>query len=401
MGKSLEVILMSDYYLNKLEQQLSVDSEIDACIEVSDICPQCHNMVLTDNFCTECGQFAISEKSPLPNLQSSINETITSSTNLLEDWGDDLVAKLEKRGIIFDDTYFSISGTSHASILSLTSLVAGFEVILIFSHIFNRYYHLAQYLIGIELLAVLGYYLYHFLTLRAKVSNILITILGLFIGMTLSIIFYSFHFYSFSLLFWFFNSFFHIETILTLIIVCLLLSVLFISEEQFVSIREKIGTIFNNVKSSESQAMSVDDTSMNGMDKPRSIIQKSISEEQMDHNVADNKFTYRKRTSSTVMNIILYLILFAPLAFLGYYFGVQFDLDLAPAMAIVAVVEYIYLLPTFISKTNRKFIIFIFNAFFGITILGWIILLIIALNGNEKDKRNQEMSYLMRKISEK
>lgn len=395
---------MSDYYLNKLEQQLSVDSEIDACIEVSDICPQCHNMVLTDNFCTECGQFAISEKLPLPNLQSSINETITSSTNLLEDWGDDLETKLEKRGIIFDDTYFSISGTSHASILSLTSLVVGFEVILIFSHIFNHYYHLTQYLIGIELLTVLGYYLYHFLTSRVKVSNILITILGLFIGMILSIIFYSFQlyqFYGFLLFLYFFKSFSDVETILSLIIVCLLLSVLIISEEQFVSIREKIGTIFNNVKSSESQAMSVDDTSMNGMDKARRVTQKSIPEEQMDYNVADNKFTYRKRTSSTVMNIILYLILFAPLAFLGYYFGVQFDLDLAPAMAIVAVVEYIYLLPTFISKTNRKFIIFIFNAFFGITILGWIILLIIALNGNEKDKRNQEISYLMRKMSEK
>lgn len=390
---------MSDYYLNKLEQQLSVDSEIDACIEVSDICPQCHNMVLTDNFCTECGQFAISEKSPLPNLQSSINETITSTTGMIEDWGEGLEARLETRGIIFEDSHYNSRGTFHYNLLALVTLLAIFNIIIIFGHFFSNYYYYSfrvpvalLVLRDLGVVAVLGYYLYRFFTSKLRSYTLLIVSVGLFVGTVLSIIF---GFYSY---FW---SFANAETVSSLIILCLLLSALFISEEKFVSLREKMSPIFNSVKSSESQAMSVDDTSMNGMDKTRRVTQKSIPEEQMDYNVADNKFTYRKRTSSTVMNIILYLILFAPLAFLGYYFGVQFDLDLAPAMAIVAVVEYIYLLPTFISKTNRKFIIFIFNAFFGITILGWIILLIIALNGNEKDKRNQEISYLMRKMSEK
>lgn len=399
MGKSLEVILMSDYYLNKLEQQLSVDSEIDACIEVSDICPQCHNMVLTDNFCTECGQFAISEKSPLPNLQSSVNETLTSTTGMIEDWGEGLEARLETRGIIFEDSHYNSRGTFHYNLLALVTLLAIFNIIIIFGHFFSNYYYYSfrvpvalLVLRDLGVVAVLGYYLYRFFTSKLRSYTLLIVSVGLFVGTVLSIIF---GFYSY---FW---SFANAETVSSLIILCLLLSALFISEEKFVSLREKMSPIFNSVKSSESQAMSVDDTSMNGMDKTRRVTQKSIPEEQMDYNVADNKFTYRKRTSSTVMNIILYLILFAPLAFLGYYFGVQFDLDLAPAMAIVAVVEYIYLLPTFISKTNRKFIIFIFNAFFGITILGWIILLIIALNGNEKDKRNQEISYLMRKMSEK
>lgn len=399
MGKSLEVILMSDYYLNKLEQQLSVDSEIDACIEVSDICPQCHNMVLTDNFCTECGQFAISEKSPLPNLQSSVNETLTSTTGMIEDWGEGLEARLETRGIIFEDSHYNSRGTFHYNLLALVTLLAIFNIIIIFGHFFSNYYYYSfrvpvalLVLRDLGVVAVLGYYLYRFFTSKLRSYTLLIVSVGLFVGTVLSIIF---GFYSY---FW---SFANAETVSSLIILCLLLSALFISEEKFVSLREKMSPIFNSVKSSESQAMSVDDTSMNGMDKTRRVTQKLIPEEQMDYNVADNKFTYRKRTSSTVMNIILYLILFAPLAFLGYYFGVQFDLDLAPAMAIVAVVEYIYLLPTFISKTNRKFIIFIFNAFFGITILGWIILLIIALNGNEKDKRNQEISYLMRKMSEK
>lgn len=399
MGKSLEVILMSDYYLNKLEQQLSVDSEIDACMKLSDICPQCHNMVLTDNFCTECGQFAISEKSPLPNLQSSVNETLTSTTGMIEDWGEGLEARLETRGIIFEDSHYNSRGTFHYNLLALVTLLAIFNIIIIFGHFFSNYYYYSfrvpvalLVLRDLGVVAVLGYYLYRFFTSKLRSYTLLIVSVGLFVGTVLSIIF---GFYSY---FW---SFANAETVSSLIILCLLLSALFISEEKFVSLREKMSPIFNSVKSSESQAMSVDDTSMNGMDKTRRVTQKSIPEEQMDYNVADNKFTYRKRTSSTVMNIILYLILFAPLAFLGYYFGVQFDLDLAPAMAIVAVVEYIYLLPTFISKTNRKFIIFIFNAFFGITILGWIILLIIALNGNEKDKRNQEISYLMRKMSEK
>lgn len=59
------------------------------------------------------------------------------------------------------------------------------------------------------------------------------------------------------------------------------------------------------------------------------------------------------------------------------------------------------MIPTLISHTNWKYLIFIFNVFFGLTVFGWIILLIIANATNNSAKREQEMAYLLRKMSDK
>lgn len=61
----------------------------------------------------------------------------------------------------------------------------------------------------------------------------------------------------------------------------------------------------------------------------------------------------------------------------------------------------INLVPTLISHTNWKYLIFIFNIFIGPTIIGWLVLLLLAISTNKSDRREQEMVYLIRKMSNK
>lgn len=61
----------------------------------------------------------------------------------------------------------------------------------------------------------------------------------------------------------------------------------------------------------------------------------------------------------------------------------------------------INLVPTLISHTNWKYLIFIFNIFIGPTIIGWLVLLLLAISTNKSDRREQEMAYLIRKMSNK
>ena len=61
----------------------------------------------------------------------------------------------------------------------------------------------------------------------------------------------------------------------------------------------------------------------------------------------------------------------------------------------------INLVPTLISHTNWKYLIFIFNIFIGPTILEWLVLLLLAISTNKSDIREQEMAYLIRKMNNK
>lgn len=72
------------------------------------------------------------------------------------------------------------------------------------------------------------------------------------------------------------------------------------------------------------------------------------------------------------------------------------------SLAVISVpLSMINLLPTLISHTRWKYIIFILNIFLGPTIIGWFILLIVAISTNNSAKREQEMAFLLRKISDK
>ena len=71
-------------------------------------------------------------------------------------------------------------------------------------------------------------------------------------------------------------------------------------------------------------------------------------------------------------------------------------------LAVLAVIlSCINLIPTFISHTRWKYLIYFINIFLGPTIIGWLVLLIVAIVTNNNAKRDQEMAFLMRKISDK
>lgn len=115
------------------------------------------------------------------------------------------------------------------------------------------------------------------------------------------------------------------------------------------------------------------------------------------------EFHYQHSASSSAMNILLFLIVYIPLG-IGAQFvsnvtgGVEIALGL---FLIVGVGLAIYLLPTFISGTNRKIMIFFFNVIFGVTIIGWILLLFLALDGNSKERQRQEMNHILNKMADK
>jgi len=61
----------------------------------------------------------------------------------------------------------------------------------------------------------------------------------------------------------------------------------------------------------------------------------------------------------------------------------------------------INMIPVLVSHTGWKYILFLWNLLLGWTIIGWLIALIIAISTNNSAKREQELMYLIRKISDK
>ncbi|WP_368400237.1 hypothetical protein [Streptococcus anginosus] len=72
-----------------------------------------------------------------------------------------------------------------------------------------------------------------------------------------------------------------------------------------------------------------------------------------------------------------------------------------PFVVALMLLSVLNMLPTLISYTNWKYLIFVLNIFLGPTIIGWLILLIVAIFTNNSAKRDQEMAYLLRKMTDK
>ena len=72
-----------------------------------------------------------------------------------------------------------------------------------------------------------------------------------------------------------------------------------------------------------------------------------------------------------------------------------------PFVVVLMILSALNMLPTLISYTNWKYLIFILNIFLGPTIIGWLILLLVATSTNNSAKREQEMAYLLRKVADK
>lgn len=115
------------------------------------------------------------------------------------------------------------------------------------------------------------------------------------------------------------------------------------------------------------------------------------------------EFKYRKSTASRVVNVILFTIVYIPLLFISYsldWFTGSSEFSIGFFIIVGAVVGF-YLIPTFISGTNRKVLIFFFNVILGITGLGWFILLFLALDGNSKERQRQEMNHILNKMADR
>ncbi|MBY4973774.1 hypothetical protein K6V43_10415 [Streptococcus suis] len=107
-------------------------------------------------------------------------------------------------------------------------------------------------------------------------------------------------------------------------------------------------------------------------------------------------------TLGRALNIILYVISVVVYSFILAAFAPNISSsDALGIILFLSLIDLIVLLPTFISHTGWKYIIFIANLLFAPTIIGWFLLLIIANVTNKSALREQEMNYLLRKVSDK
>lgn len=113
---------------------------------------------------------------------------------------------------------------------------------------------------------------------------------------------------------------------------------------------------------------------------------------------------FKLKRNGTWLNVFLvlsdFIFVLLLLSFLGSSGSNTINITL-PILIASLIISWINMIPTLISHTNWKYLIFIFNVFFGLTVFGWIILLIIANATNNSAKREQEMAYLLRKMSDK
>ncbi|MFW8053161.1 superinfection immunity protein [Vagococcus fluvialis] len=93
--------------------------------------------------------------------------------------------------------------------------------------------------------------------------------------------------------------------------------------------------------------------------------------------------------------VVIFFIL-TILTELGFSIGASGSIG--AGIAILFLIDAVYFLPSLIyhASTGGKIIMFILNSLFGFTIIGWIILLIIASSRNSKERRAQELMHYVK-----
>lgn len=123
-----------------------------------------------------------------------------------------------------------------------------------------------------------------------------------------------------------------------------------------------------------------------------------------DYNKPEESFKLKKRGYG--INIFIYIVTLLPVFYLitqldGSYLSSSDTGLILAVLGGVLLFTYLYLLPTFICHSGAKFFIFFFNFFLGVTIIGWIVLLFWAMSSNKAYDNEQEMKYIMRKMSDR
>lgn len=98
------------------------------------------------------------------------------------------------------------------------------------------------------------------------------------------------------------------------------------------------------------------------------------------------------------LNFLVYLFIVSNIPYFRYGEGSQLGVVIFWVLVFASTLN---LVPTLISHTGWKYVIFLLNVFIGPTIIGWILLLMLAIATNNGAKREQELNYLLRKVSDK
>lgn len=135
--------------------------------------------------------------------------------------------------------------------------------------------------------------------------------------------------------------------------------------------------------------------------QPRSVPEPQVYAQNGTQRNQPREFKVRKSGFSITLNLILFLIIFLPVLFLGGSLAGSFlGNGIVVFVFFAAIAVWLYLLPTFISHTGRKIVIFIFNVLMGWTLIGWIILIFFALSGNKDERHRQELHYMVNRMND-
>lgn len=313
-----------------------------------DICKKCQSVVISSNFCPSCGQVVLNEHIEPKNISEELIEGLLSNETGLQAVTNETLEEEKSRKVAFFGGLILL-GLSFISYLNFVYIFC-FNLVSIGIYLTLYYKKLYEKLIlVVPILFVLQIVIFSLYTNR---GYDIVDMAGLFV---------------------------------------------------ITSCCSNLLIFFSMLKTNRSKREIVENKTPEISLSENKMQDKTASKE-----IAGNQsFVYKKSLGSRVTNFLLFLLSFIPLIIfasssesflssLGFTSGVSL-----PFFLILAVGNFIYLLPTFISTTSRKIIIFFFNVIFGVTILGWFILLFLAISGNSKDRQRQEMNYMINNIANK
>ncbi|HFI0353748.1 TPA: hypothetical protein ACGOV8_000965 [Streptococcus suis] len=379
-------------YIDRLRKVLWENQEDLKKVTSYDFCTSCQDYVLTSNYCQQCGQMNLSTETVSFSESQSLLDNgqyyMVQSNRWLDRWGLWLEEQLNKVGIEINQGIIFRLGSFHETLTIIFTIVSSIIILAVTIPSFD----IDSLIVGVCSVFFSTILLYiNYLMYRGESHKILPGIVGLIL---LSVLAMS-NSLEFSILI--------ISSMFLVVVIILLLLIMKPSTAQGIGkassmVKEKLSEPQFKVTSAKAQKETVAVTQtpvQNPNPRPN-------------YNRSEDAFKYR-HTGSTVLNwlffglplIVLLLSASSLSEFLSNY-GIYIGDNILALILVAALFTFIYFLPAFICQSSGlKIVIWLCLPLFGLTVIGWFILLFVATSSNKNRRRQQEMDYLIRKMADR
>ncbi|HFI0255106.1 TPA: hypothetical protein ACGOWL_001856 [Streptococcus suis] len=377
-------------YIDRLRKVLWENQEDLKKVTSYDFCTSCQEYVLTSNYCQQCGQMNLSaETVSFGESQSLLDNSqyyMVQSNRWLDRWGLWLEEQLNKVGIeINQGTLFHL-GSLHKFLVILFTIVSVLFLFLTIATVLGSPYFLPNVvsLVFTALLVFLNYQLYKGQSHKVLLggagvlgTSLVVMLLGILTSDSIVL-----PMLMFLMLF-----------MGALLIVPLLLkpSAAQGIEKASSMVKEKISETHFKVASAKAQKETV----------AAAHVPVQHPNPSPNYNRSEDAFKYR-HTGSTILNWLFFGIPLIVLLLSAQSLSQSLGGEITVIILLGALLVFIYFLPAFICQSSGlKIILWLCLLLIGWTILGWFILLFVAISSNNNRRRQQEMDYLIRKMADK